>query len=949
MNAKKSVLFCGIVAGLITTLHAQRMPGLYESRYQSRNITNNNYPAPTNARIVPAPYAANAWGRHPNSNQGANLGEQYLATEPGPNDTIITNWPPPAELYAGFGNNTAVTFRYTGYINIPDGSNRVSFLTIFDTGKRLVIDGNVQYCISGDGNEYGIHGSATLTLATGWHKFDLWFEDNGGNGWGTVWWEPKTGFGIDWQGRNSADLANFVFPEDPGDGSLFLASPPPDKAVITSGAAKNAGSTFASLPVDLGFDPDDHGTLLVYYGLVDGGDVESGWDASVAYGEVTVSGSYEIPMTGLEFDKTYYYRHALRNASGLHFAPASRSFRTYVTVASQPVVSIGLGSASLPGSLTVVSGESGVLRVYYGTVNGAATTEWQAFADYNAGELLATSGTYVIPLAGLVNGARYYYRHAFETPDGHISFAPATLEFSSTISVESRAATSIGATSAVLPANLPVVPSDAGVLRVYYGPAGNAAVTNSVDFAGTLVAGVNSIAVDGLTLGATYWFRHAYVVNVEGGDPVYCYAPASFSFTTIDESLPFRFAYSSLGGTVDWHNPAAWINLDKRARLIPGMPGDSIQIAENLSDANARRSRNHVVTNDISLGVILAGFYEGESWISAEIRPDGASSRDVTLTMDNSPLSGSATIRVASLNRFFLGRFDDRNNTRMTIALAQLLAFSKTNYGETDFFLYAALTGGTHEKPCPVTISNTAGWSFFRFVPYNPWNDFVGDIILQSTGDRCALHIGAWINNGDWVWHAPNDAYMGDPSNRIIMTHSNCRLAIEDAQAFILNRTILGTGMIRASQMPWGSGEEESLRSLTLGERCVLAPGIDDSVPGIAPALGTLTLRGSELVMNPATRVKIKLTPTSSDTLALQFSGAVAFNGLLDVGQLTPTEHIKANTTWTIITPSTPRPFSGRFQSVTPHYRVDYNTNTEGKLTSVTLTKLNAMTLFLLK
>lgn len=303
MNASKKMhlLFCGTLLCLATALTAAT-PGLYESRYQTGCVRNANYPAPTNARITLAPYAAQAWGTA--------LGQQnYFATAPGPDDTVITNWPPPAELYDAFTGNT--TFRYTGYIHIPEGSNTLSFIANFDCGKRFCLDDTVVFSEP----SYARGCFETLTVPTGWHKFDVWFDDDGA-GYGCAWGGARMGFGIDWLGRDINDFAYFTFPEDPGDGSIFSADFPADGVILYARTPLNVLDASVSLPVYVEVDDTafTSGTLRLYYTPADentDADDYPNWPYVDFPAAIMQSGEYTIDLTGLDTGVTYWYRHAL--------------------------------------------------------------------------------------------------------------------------------------------------------------------------------------------------------------------------------------------------------------------------------------------------------------------------------------------------------------------------------------------------------------------------------------------------------------------------------------------------------------------------------------------------------------------------------------------------------------------------------------------------------------
>jgi autotransporter-associated beta strand protein len=60
----------------------------------------------------------------------------------------------------------------------------------------------------------------TITLAPGWHTFDLRLGNGGGPGGPNAGW--NIGFGVDFLGRDALVVSNFVPLIEPGDGSLFL-------------------------------------------------------------------------------------------------------------------------------------------------------------------------------------------------------------------------------------------------------------------------------------------------------------------------------------------------------------------------------------------------------------------------------------------------------------------------------------------------------------------------------------------------------------------------------------------------------------------------------------------------------------------------------------------------------------------------------------------------------
>jgi hypothetical protein len=67
--------------------------------------------------------------------------------------------------------------------------------------------------------------------------------------------------------------------------------------------------------------------VWLYWGMADGGTDAKSWEGSIHTGTVS-QGSWEIPLTGLAPDTTYFYRVAASNGLGLAWAPRGAVFRT---------------------------------------------------------------------------------------------------------------------------------------------------------------------------------------------------------------------------------------------------------------------------------------------------------------------------------------------------------------------------------------------------------------------------------------------------------------------------------------------------------------------------------------------------------------------------------------------------------------------------------------------
>ncbi len=139
-----------------------------------------------------------------------------IEASPGTNVVLGTYM---AQKTGGWINNT--TYVYDGRI-VNSGPTNVTwtFAENIDDVVLLKIDG-ITVLNNGGWNTPTI---GTITLTPGEHTFEARFGQGGG-GAGPVtsqWWTNSLGFGVDYQGRNETNFANYVAPNDPGNGSLFV-------------------------------------------------------------------------------------------------------------------------------------------------------------------------------------------------------------------------------------------------------------------------------------------------------------------------------------------------------------------------------------------------------------------------------------------------------------------------------------------------------------------------------------------------------------------------------------------------------------------------------------------------------------------------------------------------------------------------------------------------------
>lgn len=303
-----AALLCGNALLLATTAVAVdgARPGLKEFFLTGQHAFSSEPPDLAllePGRIVSGPYAANAYAGY---------------TDPG-------NWPPENTPYTGWINNS--TFAYSGYINIPDNGSNTCFVISGSDGKSMYLDG----VRVGAGQWTASRPSVNLDLASGWHEIAIWLSHNSqgaGPPTGELLWHPdRIGFGIDWLGRGG-DPLNYEFPHDPGDGSIFIADPPPGWIKVRTIGVDAITATTAELTGHLDLGGGVSGVPRVYFDTEDMGDTPSAWrnaaDHSTPLG--FPGATITIPVSGLTTGVPYYYRFAFTNESGVTMAGNVLSF-----------------------------------------------------------------------------------------------------------------------------------------------------------------------------------------------------------------------------------------------------------------------------------------------------------------------------------------------------------------------------------------------------------------------------------------------------------------------------------------------------------------------------------------------------------------------------------------------------------------------------------------------
>jgi len=196
-----------------------------------------------------------------------------------------------------------VTYLYTGYIwNRTENDVTWTFGENIDDSTLLKIDG-ITVLNNGVHNKPTI---GTITLAPGPHTFEARFG-NGSGGAGryvSEWWTTSAfGFGIDFQGRNDTNIANFVALSDPGDGSLLTTGfgntsnwlAVAASVDLASSATLDLGGTVQTLSGLSGSGTVSNGTLTVTGDILPGGDGTIG-TLTVSGGNLLASGTLRIDV-----------------------------------------------------------------------------------------------------------------------------------------------------------------------------------------------------------------------------------------------------------------------------------------------------------------------------------------------------------------------------------------------------------------------------------------------------------------------------------------------------------------------------------------------------------------------------------------------------------------------------------------------------------------------------
>ena len=303
---RRSAAICLAAIAVAITAGADPRPGLKEFRIGGRHAYDNPMPElflMEPGRIVSAPYALNATNGY----------------------AVADCWPPDPSIGGGWAWNT--TFAYSGFIHIPGTSATTRFGVACVDRKALYING-----VRFEAPYWDWSIVTGRNLGEGWHEIEIWVdvEDPQRSGPifkdGNYWHPDRIGFGVNY--TDGPAITDYVFPEEPGDGSVFIADPPPGfvKVKTTGVGGILGGDAELSGYVKLG---EEHpGVARVYFGTVDGEDDPGAWLRHEDHPVVidAFGAAVAIAVSDLALGVPCYFRFAFTNDLGIIMAPNTLSF-----------------------------------------------------------------------------------------------------------------------------------------------------------------------------------------------------------------------------------------------------------------------------------------------------------------------------------------------------------------------------------------------------------------------------------------------------------------------------------------------------------------------------------------------------------------------------------------------------------------------------------------------
>ena len=180
-------------------------------------------------------------------------------------------------------------------------------------------------------------------------------------------------------------------------------------------------------------DGDESADVFIYWGVTDGSTDPLAWDNESAAGSLTAPGDFNVGLSGLVGNTTYFFRALARNAAGDEWASNSESFTTLPApdlpeIENRAASEIGLDFATVNGELlnNGNGADQSDITIYWGTTDGGTTPgAWESNSPAGS---LTSPGTFSVDLTGLTQNTLYYYR-ALATNSAGEDWAPTSETF----------------------------------------------------------------------------------------------------------------------------------------------------------------------------------------------------------------------------------------------------------------------------------------------------------------------------------------------------------------------------------------------------------------------------------------------------------------------------------------------------------------------------------------
>ena len=451
------------------------------------------------------------------------------------------------------------------------------------------------------------------------------------------------------------------------------------------------------------------------------------------------------------------------------------------------------------------------------------------------------------------------------------------------------AATSIGETGAVANVNVAMLdPDGSATLRVYYGTTDGGSTPTAWGSVRAYPApitqtGAHSFLLNGLTLGATHYYRHS--ISNSAGE---FFSSDVVTFTTIPYTTPDTFTWIPTNG--QWFGESVWTTASSNARRHPEFAGDNIVFMMG----GGRWWNDYGVDRAVNL--------ERDATVST-ITIDQGPNNQLLFTATNGPAvltfdaGASGTNRINSVSSFANLLFGTGND-ELSVELKSPISFLRTSPYGYNIQVFSRLSGGTDGAPSDILLDTAADeYTHLYFFLLNTNNTFRGDIYVGAEGVFPAtthLCLGASPYLGGAQVNCPaDDAMLGDRANHIILRNrATVRVSGAAGTPTRFERTLIGGGTLEAVNQrdQWNT----ETRSLHLSSAAHLEPA------------GTLTVSAAGFTADAAAEYAFTVSSTNgvSGVVAFAVSQPLTLTGKVVLTPSSNTERIPAGTHWDVVTVS---------------------------------------------